>query len=54
MKTIKKIVEYIRKGQANKIAGLFSSAVASKTSDKLSEVKKEIAKGMFTPKKKVN
>jgi hypothetical protein len=52
MSKLRELVDNIRKGKANSIKGLFFSELASKTSDKLSEVKKEVAKGMFTPKKK--
>jgi len=53
MSKIKELIDCIKNGEARKISKLFSSAVAVKASDKLDEVKKDLAKGMFTPKKKL-
>lgn len=53
MSKIKELIDCIKSGEARNLSKLFSSAIAVKTSNKLDEVKKDLAQGMFTPKKKV-
>lgn len=53
MSKIKELIDCIKNGEARKINKLFSSAVAVKASNKLDDVKKDIAKEMFALKKKL-
>jgi len=53
MNKIQELINCIKNGEASKLGKLFSIGIADKATAKLDTVKKEIAKGMFLSKKKV-
>jgi len=53
MNKLQELINSIKNGEASKLGKLFSCGIADKATNKLNTIKKEIAKGMFLSKKKV-